>query len=195
MAIGMQPRMIPAVLSMLALSGCLGTQRSWNASYAEAPEAVMSADLGGTISVSIEGRLWISKSPDAAQLANAQRRGVSHVIDLCRPSRLADKELAVECVIQNISYQPLNREESAHVSDPLVDALMNVLRERRGESILLVGEDMSTVASLLAVHRTVNEGVRLHVAIAEARLCGMNSNEAETFVRRHAVRLRNPLGS
>jgi hypothetical protein len=54
---------------------------------------------------------------------------------------------------------------------------------------------MSTVASLLAVHRTVNEGVRLHVAIAEARLCGMNSNEAETFVRRHAVRLRNPLGS
>lgn len=147
------------------------------------------------MSVSAEGRLWISETPGPAQLEALQRRGVALVLDVRDTDALKDDQLESGCSARGLQYSRLYRVENDQLTDSLVDRLLAVLKQRKGESMLLVGDDLCTAACLLAVHRIMNEKIPLHAAIAEARLCGMKPGDPETFVRRQAVRLRNPLGS
>jgi len=193
----MSPRnlllVLGASIGASVLSGCQSSQRVWTPAQQAAAKAVVSTDLAGTMSASIEGKLWISTLPSAADLAVARQRGVQAVIDLRRPAQLKDDQLASDCVGQALGYVHMRPEETEQISDAVIDRVLERLQQSGGQSVLLVGEDISSMAGVLAIHRIVHDKVKVSIAIAQAQMCGLESGAPETFVRRQAVRLRNPL--
>jgi protein tyrosine phosphatase (PTP) superfamily phosphohydrolase (DUF442 family) len=199
MEAGMSPRkfllVLGASIGAFFLSACQSSQRAWTPAQEAAAKAVVSTDLAGTMSVSIEGKLWISTLPSAADLAVARLRGVQAVIDLRRPAQLKDDQLATDCATAALTYMHMRPEETEQISDAVVDRVLEKLQGCLGQSVLLVGEDHSSMAGVLAIHRIVHDKVKVSIAIAQAQMCGLESGAPETFVRRQAVRLRNPLAS
>lgn len=191
----MSPPFAWLIAAVLSLSACASTSSDPTRLSAQTTRAVLTADLGSITSVSIEGRVWLSGVPQAPDLGLAQRRGIACVIDLRKQTEMKSSTLAQDCEQLGVRYLAMHPGEGPLYSDPFVDQLVLSLRELGGQSVLLVGANPSKVAPLLAVHRIVNERVKVGEALAEARMCGMKPGEPETFVRRQAARKLNALGS
>ncbi len=157
-----------------------------------APEAgshlrfeLRAAQLGGMRNGAVAEGVWTGGEPELADLDLAERRGVRLVIDLraCsprRPSLAACEELGMQCVAL-----PLPHELEHAATDEQVDAVLELLDRR--VPTLVVCEDGSRSATMLALHRLVLGQTSLELALQELRGVGSLSEEDEDFLCSQAL--------
>ena len=181
----------PELFLLLALaSSCRATSDDATATDAVARPS-RSADLGQMHSVSVGGAIWIGGYPSADDLDLAHRRGIRTAIDLSTPDEAPGYDVAAACKKLGIEYVSMSVESKKCIGDECVDRVLEELRRRSREPMLLFCGDGSRAAMLFAIHRTVDDGLALEQALVEARRAGMKPGHPEVFVRAQVVRLQS----
>jgi protein tyrosine phosphatase (PTP) superfamily phosphohydrolase (DUF442 family) len=156
-----------------------------------AGSSLRSSDLGRMHSVSVAGAAWIGSYPTPQDLDLARRRGIQAAIDFSAPDESADYDVAGACRKLGIEYVALDIESKASIGDERVDRVIDELRRRGREPMLLFCADSSRAAMLFAIHRAVDDGLPIDEALVEARRAGMKPGHPEAFVRAQVFRLKS----
>jgi protein tyrosine phosphatase (PTP) superfamily phosphohydrolase (DUF442 family) len=155
-----------------------------------AGQSVRSSDLGQMHCVSVDGEAWIGSYPTPQDLDLARRRGIRVAIDFSAPDESADYDVAGACRKLGIEYVALDIESKSSIGDERVDRVLEELRRRGREPMLLFCADSSRAAMLFAIHRAVDDALPIEQALVEARRAGMKPGRPEAFVRAQVARLK-----
>lgn len=147
---------------------------------------LQTADLGGMSNVTVCGNVWMGCEADAKDIGIAGRRGIRTVIDL-----RTNTDVDIRSCAEKEGLEYLRLEFDASRPDPdAVDLALETMLEadREGQSILMLCDSGARSAIVFAVHRVIQEGVELEVALEEARRAGMKP-DSELVVRQQVRRL------
>lgn len=151
--------------------------------------SMRTADLGQLRSVSVSGTVWIGGYPTLDDLDLAHRRGIKAAIDLSAPDEAPGYDVVGACGKLGIEYVAMNVESRSRIAEEHVDRVLDELRRRAREPMLLFCGDSSRAAMLFAIHRAVDNGLPLEQALVEARRAGMKPGHPEVFVRSQVLRI------
>lgn len=149
-----------------------------------------STELGSMHNVSVSGRIWLGSLPTRADLSLAQRRGIATAIDLALPAESADYDIRNECLALGIAYVTAGLQQEDQISDEVVDRILQVVRSREGQPLLLFCGNGSRAALFFAIHRAIDDEMPAEQALVEARRAGMRAGACEDFFRTQVARLQ-----
>jgi protein tyrosine phosphatase (PTP) superfamily phosphohydrolase (DUF442 family) len=176
------------LLILLSPWGCQ-TVTDDQASTDPRAQPVRATDLGELHGVSVGSTAWIGGYPTSADLDLAHRRGIKAAIDLSTPEEAPGYDVQGTCERLRIEYVSINLESKSSIPDESVDRVLDELRRRAHEPLLLFCRDSSRAAMLFAIHRAIDDGLPLDQALVEARRAGMKPGHPEVFVRAQVKRL------
>ncbi|MFT4542990.1 MAG: protein tyrosine phosphatase (PTP) superfamily phosphohydrolase (DUF442 family) [Planctomycetota bacterium] len=185
---------IYAALLGLCLASCVTT----------APEAMShsrfrlrSDRFGSMCNVASWNRIWTGGRPSIEDLDLAERRGIRHLVDLRLhtevksdgpgASRLDVLEVCTEFGLV-CTFAPLGEFGDDLISDEAVDAALRALSQ--DVPTLVICEDGTRGALLLAIHNVLEEGISIQQACDAAYKVGVTKPEHAAFLRKQVERLR-----
>lgn len=174
-------------LCLAALASCRVFQE--DAAVAAGPPPIESADFGRMRNVSHTGDLWFGSSPCKDDLNLARRRGVRTVIDLSLADEVAPCDVRGVSAEFGLRYFDLGLTRIDFLNDETVDLVLEKLRDPASGPYLMFCGTGGRCAMLVAIHRVVDQGVTLDVALEEARHAGMDGGAQADFVRAQVARL------
>ncbi|MCP3919476.1 MAG: hypothetical protein GY711_28395 [bacterium] len=148
----------------------------------EAQPALESSELGTMHNVAVCDGLWFGGMPSVDDLDLARRRGVERVIAVC-PVSTSELPLRATCSRLGLEWHELGLVEGNPISDEAVVRALELMGESPRPRTLMFCRDGSRSAMLFALHRVVNQGMKVEDALIEARRSGMRPGEAEDYVR------------
>ena len=133
------------------------------------------------------GPIWISDQPTEADLIWMRDNGVSLVLDVrSREDDPAMQERAL-VVTLGMAYQSVPLEDAQDYVIRYFDYIRGILASRRDVPTLIHGSTADRAAALWMVYRVLDDRVPYDVALAEARIAGLDQESTLHLVQQYLV--------
>lgn len=179
-------RLVPALLAPVLLAvGCCNTCETCetDAPAAAAVAPLEESALGQTRNVHVAGNVLLAGQPEAADFEELAARGFERVVDMRQPAEHGDFDEAGLVQGLGMEYVNLGVRAPSDYTDALMDAGRRYLREADDAPVLLHCGSANRVGPVWIAYRTLDRGVPLEEAVAEAKRAGMRTPEYEQLAR------------
>lgn len=180
-----------APLALAALLLCQAPAVAQKPIDAGQPAPIQPVKIGNIDNVTRCGSLLMAGQPTPEDIALLKKNGVKCVVTFRTEGEVSwDEKAAVEAA--GIDFKAIRYGTVDSLTDDVFDSSRKLLREYKGQPIMLHCGAATRVAAVWLAYRVLDEGVDLKQALAEAEKVGLRSkglrDRAVTYIQQQSQR-------